>query len=376
MDVSFQATEKIRKLTFGFADKDDIRKLSVVRVFRSESFDGLGSNIKNGLYDLAMGPTDFHSVCTTCGKGFRDCTGHFGHIELPLPVYNPMLEDILRKVAKMVCVECCRVSVSGRTTFLFIKQLKNLSAGRIEVVFALKEVIESRVVRTKAELIALVNALESRWRYEGRSAGGSEAIGSLRREIMRGYFKLNSAKCDKCTRKNTQYVYSEGKMFLRNVVRDKAAVDGQILVAPVRVLSDLRKVWKNDRKILRALLPGITADSFFVRVVPVMPNRFRPLSAREGEDKFECSTSRLLGDILRKGNEIVAMSKNENEDRVRRILDLAGEMQKSLAALYGLSRSNPQKDPTFVPGVKQIIEGKNGLFRNNIMGKRVLDVPE
>jgi DNA-directed RNA polymerase beta' subunit len=29
--------------------------------------------------------------CTTCNLGAAHCPGHFGHIELPLPVYNPLI---------------------------------------------------------------------------------------------------------------------------------------------------------------------------------------------------------------------------------------------------------------------------------------------
>ena len=29
--------------------------------------------------------------CTTCKLSAVHCPGHFGHIELPLPVYNPLI---------------------------------------------------------------------------------------------------------------------------------------------------------------------------------------------------------------------------------------------------------------------------------------------
>lgn len=48
----------------------------------------------NGLYDLALGPADSKEVCATCVQDFNNCSGHLGHIELPLTVYNPLLFDV------------------------------------------------------------------------------------------------------------------------------------------------------------------------------------------------------------------------------------------------------------------------------------------
>lgn len=56
--------------------------------------DSLGNPSVNGLYDLALGPADSKEVCSTCVQDFTNCSGHLGHIELPLTVYNPLLFDV------------------------------------------------------------------------------------------------------------------------------------------------------------------------------------------------------------------------------------------------------------------------------------------
>lgn len=56
--------------------------------------DSLGNPSANGLYDLALGPADSKEVCTTCVQDFNNCSGHLGHIDLPLTVYNPLLFDV------------------------------------------------------------------------------------------------------------------------------------------------------------------------------------------------------------------------------------------------------------------------------------------
>lgn len=44
----------------------------------------------SGLYDPAMGPTERKGVCGTCKQDHVFCPGHFGRVELPVPVYNPV----------------------------------------------------------------------------------------------------------------------------------------------------------------------------------------------------------------------------------------------------------------------------------------------
>lgn len=71
-----------------------LRKLSVKSITNPRYVDSLGNPSANGLYDLALGPADSKEVCSTCVQDFNNCSGHLGHIELPLTVYNPLLFDV------------------------------------------------------------------------------------------------------------------------------------------------------------------------------------------------------------------------------------------------------------------------------------------
>lgn len=66
--------------------------------------DSLGNPSVNGLYDLALGPADSKEVCSTCVQDFNNCSGHLGHIELPLTVYNPLLFDVRSLPGCSICV--------------------------------------------------------------------------------------------------------------------------------------------------------------------------------------------------------------------------------------------------------------------------------
>lgn len=71
-----------------------LRKLSVKTITSDRFLDNVGNPAINGLYDLSLGPLDAKEVCATCMQDFNNCPGHLGHIELPLPTYNPLFFDV------------------------------------------------------------------------------------------------------------------------------------------------------------------------------------------------------------------------------------------------------------------------------------------
>lgn len=83
-----------------------IRKLSVKRILSPVVFDNLKNPLPDGLYDAALGPTETHGRCNTCGLNGVQCPGHFGHVELPLPVYNPLIFGTLYKLLRHTCLHC------------------------------------------------------------------------------------------------------------------------------------------------------------------------------------------------------------------------------------------------------------------------------
>ena len=67
----------------------------------------------SGLYDPALGPTDFGVTCSTCGLTYPDCPGHLGHIELSVPVYHPLLLSQLFKILRLKCFFCHKYALSS-----------------------------------------------------------------------------------------------------------------------------------------------------------------------------------------------------------------------------------------------------------------------
>ena len=129
MDVSHPAFRQVKAVSFRFYTSDEIRAQSVKALTNAELFDALNHPTVGGLYDAALGPFDKFSKCATCHLSAFACPGHFGHIDLAVPVYNPMLFPDLYRLLRVMCRFCQHFRVPPVPTALLAAKLKLLSRG-------------------------------------------------------------------------------------------------------------------------------------------------------------------------------------------------------------------------------------------------------
>jgi DNA-directed RNA polymerase I subunit RPA1 len=140
------------------------------------------------------------------------------------------------------------------------------------------------------------------------------------------------------------------------------------------VQAQARRTWSMDPYLCNALFfAGNSHDvhgyqSFFMQVIPVPPSRFRPPMYLMGMAVEHGQTAYLA--------RIVTMN-----EKVRQFL-AAGDEPQAYTAWIDLQTAvncfmDSSKDPSSTPnnlvppGIKQLLERKEGLFRKNMMGKRV-----
>lgn len=66
---------------------------------------------EKGLNDPKLGSIDKNMMCATCGESPAHCPGHFGHIELAVPVYHVGFINKIKKLLEMVCHNCGKLLV-------------------------------------------------------------------------------------------------------------------------------------------------------------------------------------------------------------------------------------------------------------------------
>ena len=59
--------------------------------------------------DRRMGTTSKDSKCKTCEADLTECSGHFGHLQLTLPVFHQGYFKAIIAVLNCVCKTCSRL---------------------------------------------------------------------------------------------------------------------------------------------------------------------------------------------------------------------------------------------------------------------------
>ena len=80
--------KRIAGIRFALMDPNEIRKMSAVEVKTADTYKDDGHAFKQGLMDPKMGVIEPGLVCPTDNCKYDESPGHFGHIQLELPVMH------------------------------------------------------------------------------------------------------------------------------------------------------------------------------------------------------------------------------------------------------------------------------------------------
>lgn len=141
MNISHSISTEIKTVRFSFYGPDEIKKISVKAITNPLIFDTMDHPTTNGLYDPALGPHEKGINCTTCNLDSTQCPGHFGHIELTLPTYNPITFRLMLKLLKSTCHFCHHFKLSDTVTAMFVAKLKLTMSGLLVQASALDTII-------------------------------------------------------------------------------------------------------------------------------------------------------------------------------------------------------------------------------------------
>ena len=155
MDISFPTHTFVKKVSFEFATPESIRRLSVKQVTTAQMFDSLSNPVPKGLYDPAMGPIDKNARCPTCSQTAFQCPGHFGHIELAVPVYAPMNFGSMYQLLRQVCLYCHRLRSTRVRVALTTAKLRLLQSGQLMEAVGLDVWLDHQVESNEADLEAV-----------------------------------------------------------------------------------------------------------------------------------------------------------------------------------------------------------------------------
>lgn len=197
--------KSVSGVSFGFFSDEEVTALAVMRITNPQTFDNMGVALKNGLYDPRMGPTDPKGSCGTCSLDYHTCPGHFGFLELPLPVYNPLVFSSLYKLIKSTCQSCFRFKMAAPEVDRFRRRILAIQAGDL---LKANEIASSTDASMKSAQKILEEEGAAPVNFEGdrRAAGGPKPRAKMTtqtthamREVIKDFLaRIPSKKCANC----------------------------------------------------------------------------------------------------------------------------------------------------------------------------------
>lgn len=419
---------RLEGMSFGLFSAEEIRKLSVKTITNSRFLDSVGNVAPNSLYDLALGPADNKEVCATCCQDFHSCPGHFGHVELPLPVYNPLFFDKLFFLIRGSCVSCHALSCPRAAIHLLIKQLQLLDYGAMQEVYQLEEVLAQFIDKNpKASGDEIERALSE---FTDPIISDQRQVNTKpvkhvvqqKNTLINNFWKIHMKTriCPHC-RAGKFSVRREhnSKLIINlpsNVMQDDLTAGRRSYMTASTARDHVKQLWEKEGFFLKHLFSGVdfgseengfNPDLFFLELLLVPPCRFRPIN-RMGDQMFtngqtvnmqavmkDCEIIRKLLALIagKKLEEEVASEQTELQAEQQVQLEQQAQSDQSfLLSLPGQTLNDKlynmwirlQSHVNIVfdsdmdklmtekyPGIKQILEKKEGLFRKHMMGKRV-----
>ncbi|KAI0900380.1 beta and beta-prime subunits of DNA dependent RNA-polymerase [Annulohypoxylon nitens] len=189
---------------------------------------------------------------------------------------------------------------------------------------------------------------------------------------------------------NGDVVMSEGPSNFPKAKKGSAAKSQQRYVNSMEVQARLQLLFEKEQEIMslvynsRPSKKKLPADNFFIQTVLVPPNKYRP-EAKAGDGAIaEAQQNSLYKMILAACTRIAQIHKEisshaKDPNSLERKRDMS-EMHEACVQLQDSVNSLIDKDRNPIrgaagkrneDGIKQKLEKKEGLFRKNMMGKRV-----
>jgi DNA-directed RNA polymerase I subunit RPA1 len=155
-------------------------------------------------------------------------------------------------------------------------------------------------------------------------------------------------KCPRCFHKNAKFTKGSSLRIL------KVLPDKQIeYMSPEKIKEIIDALYENESPLLEEFFASSNSGMFFLEYLPVMANKFRPANFVKGS-----AVENPMNTLMIKIMHYSVLTENDSK--------YWPELQGFVATYFDSSKGTAAQN-----GHKQVLEKKDGLFRKNIMGKRV-----
>jgi len=319
-EVSHKVIDELR---FGLFSPQELRRLSVVEIQTADTYDEDGAPITSGLMDGRLGTLEPRQRCKTCGNTAIRCPGHFGHIELAVPIIHIVFTKIIHNLLSATCRKCGRITLSDESL----------------------EKAKRRVKRARKLL--------------------GEVPDTIYKKILKD---AKSKECPHCGDQQYKIVFEKPTRF-----REEVSEEGPHQLTPSMVRERLERISYEDLELFGFNPKTARPEWMVLQVLPVPPVYVRPSITLESGIRSEDDLTHKLVDIIRINQRL-----KENMEAGAPTLiiqDLSELLQYHITTYFNNEASGippaRHRSGRALKTLSQRLKGKEGRFRSNLSGKRV-----
>ncbi|KAI7834506.1 hypothetical protein BX661DRAFT_195141 [Kickxella alabastrina] len=305
----------------------------------------------HGVLDLRLGVSNKMDTCLTCGQRLTDCVGHWGYIDLCVPVFHFGYFRSTQTILQDICKSCSRVMLEEGDRRNTLRRMRMPGIDGLQT-------------------RALVKGVNDRCKkvtycpHCGATNGVVKKAGPLK--IVH----------DKYRQKRTADEQEEFRKTLANAAEADPQLTSFISKAqseemtPLRVYNLFKNISDEDCELM-----GLNANSgrpelFLWTSIPVPPVCIRPSVAQDGasnEDDLTVKLSEIIftNSLIESGMRHGASTVNIMEQWDYLGLAIAMYINSDVPGVSVAVIGKP------IRGFTQRLKGKAGRFRGNLSGKRV-----
>lgn len=320
----------VKAIQFGVLSPEEIKDVSVCNITNSR----INQSPNNTVYDERMGPPHSRGICTTCGEDIRACPGHFGHLELAVPIIHPMFTKFIVTILNCICIKCSKLRLS--------REEIDLEMNILEHDRYIRYVDRLKIIVQKCANVAFC-------------ADCSHPYPSIK-EIDGHIYKMHDSGKKGIKSKQSRIEVNELKNILMKISNQDMEIMG---FTPIP-----RKVYKYGT--VEETLYTFRPEWLILTNLPVIPPMSRPPD-HDGDNRSDDDLTTSYTDIVKYNEKL----KDKNITEMTRT-NLVTLIQKHVKALFDNSDGTVTRSSGKVAkGIKERVSGKNGHIRGKLMGKRV-----
>ena len=318
------SNKSIDGIKFGILSPQKIRKQSVVEIQTADTYDEDGMPITSGLMDGRLGTLEPRQRCRTCGNTASLCPGHFGNIELAVPVIHVEFAKIIYSLLRVTCRNCGRILLKDE----YIKD------------------------------------------YEARIRESNVMLGEVPDDLFKDVEKKarKGSNCPHCGVKQLAIRFSKPTTFYEVLEEG-----GARRLTPSMIRERFERLPDDDLQLL-GFDPNVSRPEWLIlQTIPVPPLYVRPSITLESGIRSEDDLTHKLVDIIRI-NQRLKESINAGAPTLI-IQDLSDLLQYHVTTYFNNQTSGippaRHRSGRVLKTLSQRLKGKEGRFRSNLSGKRV-----